>query len=131
MRASSHASNRRAADVPASALRDPARDVTPAGTPRCKNAGTHVREQGGKARNNPAVRTAAAQNLRAQTLGAGPRAAIPRQLTWLGARAAARDSAGPAAAAAHGPARWSGSAGSTASAATALLPRVSDAASTW
>ena len=42
---------RRRAD---SALRDPARDATPSGTPRCKNAGTNVHAEARKARSNPA-----------------------------------------------------------------------------
>jgi hypothetical protein len=35
--------NASAGAAPDNALRDPARDVTPSGTPHCKNAGTNVR----------------------------------------------------------------------------------------
>lgn len=70
-----------AAVAPDTALHDPARDVTPSGTPHCKNAGTNVHGELRNARSNPADHRAASQNLRTQALGAGPRAANPRQLT--------------------------------------------------
>ena len=93
-RAWSCAHNAVAAVAPNTAPRDPARDVTPSGTPRCKNAGTNVHGESRKARSNPVDRIAVSQNLRTQALGAGPRAAHSRQLTRLAARAAARDTAG-------------------------------------
>jgi hypothetical protein len=41
------------------ALPDPARDVTPSGTPHCKNAGAKVQQREEKLRSNRAERTAA------------------------------------------------------------------------
>src|SRR4051794_19913147 len=76
-----------------SAPPDPARDVTPSGTPRCKNAGTNVHAGHGNGRSNPAVRTAALENLRSRLLGAGPRTTTLRQLTRLAARVVAADTA--------------------------------------
>jgi hypothetical protein len=67
--------------VPYSVLRDPARGVTPTGTPGCKNAGSNVRAAPGTTRNNPAEHSAAAQNLRNPALPVDPRAMASRQLT--------------------------------------------------
>ena len=73
--------------LPGNAPRDPGRDVTPGGTPDCKNACTNVHGEWRKVRNSPADRRAASKNLHPWTLRAGPRAANRRQLTRLAARA--------------------------------------------
>lgn len=80
------AASSRAADASAaagldSAPRDPARDVTPSGTPHCKNVCSQRRAPRQTTRNNPAEHSAAAENLCSQPLGAGPRATPIRQLT--------------------------------------------------
>jgi predicted component of type VI protein secretion system len=87
----SHAHNACADAALDNAIHDPARDVTPVGTPHCKIACTNVHGEWRKARSNPADRTAAPKNLRASGLCAGPRTANPRQLTPLAARAPALD----------------------------------------
>jgi hypothetical protein len=75
------------------ALRDPARDAKLAGTPGCKNACTPVHAALKPTRSNLADHTTGLENLRLATVCAGPRAAAPRQLTLLGARAVAADNA--------------------------------------
>src|SRR5438128_7484632 len=52
--ASSHVHNACADAAPGNALHDPARDVTPVGTPNCKIACTNVHGEWQKARSNPA-----------------------------------------------------------------------------
>src|SRR5215470_13970348 len=88
-----HAHHTAADAVPGSALRDPARDAKPGGTPRCKNAGTCVHGESRSIRSNPVVRSADSKNLRSVLLGAGPRPALPCQLTWCAVHATAADSA--------------------------------------
>jgi hypothetical protein len=73
-----HAAN--AAAAADTALPDPARVVTPDGTPRCKNAGTPVPAAPQTPRSNRADRTSVRNNLRRPKLGAGPRAPPTRQL---------------------------------------------------
>jgi len=63
------------------APRDPVPDVTPSGTPHCKNVCCTGRAPPQTTHNNPAEHNAAAENLRRQQLGAGLRAAPARQLT--------------------------------------------------
>ena len=79
--ASSGVADASAADAPDSALPDPARAVTPSGTPHCKNAGSPVHSARQTTRSNQVERTAAAHNLRSAELHAGLRAATIRQLT--------------------------------------------------
>src|ERR1700683_675285 len=90
--ASSHADNACAVAAPGSALRGPAPDVTPSGTPHCKNVCSNVHGEWRKARSNQAEHTAGPKNLPAPTPCAGPRAATPRQLTPLAVHATALDS---------------------------------------
>ena len=97
----------------------PARDAKPSGTPRCKNADTNVHAESRNVRSIPAVHTAASKNLRALMLGAGPRPAIPRQLTPFGVHTTAADTAAPGRAVAHVQKRWLDNAGSLADAASA------------
>ena len=87
----SHAHNACADAAPDSALRDPPRDVTPSGTPHCKNACSNVNGEGRKARSNQAECTPGPKNLPAPKHCAGPRAATLRQLTPLVAGAHALD----------------------------------------
>jgi hypothetical protein len=108
-----------AAAAPDSALRDPARDVTPSGTPHCKIAGTNVHGESRKVHSNPAARMTASQNLRSQALGAGPRATQSRQLTPLVVHAAACDTADSVPAGVPGHAPSLETAGSPANDATA------------
>jgi hypothetical protein len=68
-------------DAADTALPDPARSVTPVGTPRCKNAGTPVPAARRTPRSNRADRTSVRKNLRRPWLGAGPRTPLTRQLT--------------------------------------------------
>lgn len=63
--------------------RDPGRDVTPDGTPHCKNVGSHARGPRRTKRNNPAEHNAAAENLGSQELGAGLRTTPTQQLTLV------------------------------------------------
>ncbi len=70
-----------AADAADTALPDPARVVTPDGTPCCKNAGTPAPAARRTRRSNRADRTSGRKNLRRPWLGAGPRAPPTRQLT--------------------------------------------------
>src|SRR5882724_7959945 len=69
-----------AADAADTALPDPARVVTPDGTPRCKNAGTPAPAAPRTRRSNRADRTSVRKNLRRPKLSAGPRAPPTRQL---------------------------------------------------
>jgi hypothetical protein len=69
------------ADAADNALPDPALDVTPNGKPHCKNAGTNVYAARQKPCNSQAGGIAAANNLDAEALGAGPASSGPRQLT--------------------------------------------------
>lgn len=71
------------AAAPDSASRDPARAVTPSGTPGCKNAGTNGHAGRGIVRSNLAAHTAASKKLGILKLGADPRAALPRQRSSL------------------------------------------------
>src|SRR5271165_2109235 len=93
---------------------DPARVVTPTGTPHCKSAGTPAPAEPRTTRSNRADRTAALENLRADPLGAGPRAPpsplprlplprLPLPLPPPPARVAAADNADLAHAAAADP----------------------------
>jgi hypothetical protein len=61
-------------DASANAIRDPGRDVTPIGTPHCKNDGSRSRPRPRTGRSSLADRTNRPQNLRGIRLGAGPRA---------------------------------------------------------
>src|SRR5258707_253137 len=79
--AASCAANATVVAAPDNALRDPARDVMPSGRPHCKNVCSNGRASPRTKRNNPAERTAAAQNRRYPGLGAGPRATPTRPLT--------------------------------------------------
>jgi len=101
----SHAYNASADAAPDTALHDPARNVKPVGTPRCKIACTTVHAEGKKARSSLADRTAASKNLRRLPLCAGPRATLPRQLTPPAAHARAADAVAiaPGAAACRAP----------------------------
>jgi len=75
-------------DANANAIRDPGRDVTPIGTPHCKNDDSMSRPRPRTGRSSPADRTNRPQNLRRIRLGAGPRArekrlpARPRCHDW-------------------------------------------------
>jgi hypothetical protein len=69
------------ADAADNALPDPALDVTPSGKPHCKNAATNVRAARQKPCNSQADGIVAANNLAAESLGAGPPSPGPRQLT--------------------------------------------------
>jgi hypothetical protein len=60
---------------------DPARAVTPSGSPHCKNAGVPVRPSPRTRHNSLADGTSAPKNLGHNMLGAGPRAPPTRQLT--------------------------------------------------
>ena len=66
--------------VPDNALRDPGRDVTPNGTPYCKNADSHVRAAPRTICSNPAEHTADTRNFRQPALPDDPRARPIRQL---------------------------------------------------
>lgn len=103
------------------APRDPARAVTPDGTPRYRNAGRRVRPSLRTPRNNRDERTSAGKNLRPWALGADPRAPRPRQLTptALPAPAVAAGNADSGHGAALDLGYWHGSADWPASAATA------------
>src|SRR5580692_177511 len=78
--ASSRAADGDADAVLDNALRDPARDVTPSGTPGCNNVCSNERAPRQTTHNNPAEHNAAAENLRRQQLGAGLRATPTRRL---------------------------------------------------
>jgi hypothetical protein len=69
------------ADAADNALPDPAPDVTPNGMPHCKNAGMNVHARRQIPRSSQAGGSAAANNLGAEWLGAGPASSGPRQLT--------------------------------------------------
>src|SRR5262245_7869153 len=72
--AGSVAATASAADVAGNGPRDPARDVTPAGTPGCKSDGSFPLPRPRTGRNNPADGTNRPRNLPRIPLGAGPRA---------------------------------------------------------
>jgi hypothetical protein len=112
--AAPHAHDHDDDDVRGNALRDPAPDAKPSGTPHCKNAGRKVHARREKTHSNPAAHTDASKILRSLMLGAGPRATQSPQLARPDARATAADTADFASAAAHAPLRWLDSAGSTA-----------------
>jgi hypothetical protein len=76
---SSRAHDANADAVPDNVLRDPARDVTPSGTPHCKNVCSKARAPHQTTRSNPAEHNAAAENLRSHALGAGLRGTRIRQ----------------------------------------------------
>jgi len=120
--ASSRAHSADADDAPGNAPHDRAHDAKPSGTLHCKNADTNVPVGQGNVRNNPAVHTAATENLRARMLGAGPRTTTLPQLTPFAARAAAADSAAPESGAAPGLGRSRDTAGSLADAASVEPP---------
>ena len=108
-------------DAPDSALPDQGRDAKPVGRRCCKNACTNVHGEGRKVRSNPVDGTDRPKNLRRKAVGAGPRAAQPRQLTLLAAHAAAGDGAVTVHAVAPCPARSRDTAGSPSNAASAEL----------
>lgn len=117
-----------AADAADTALPDPARVVTPDGTPRCKNAGSPAPAARRIPRSNRADRTSVHKNLRRAKLGAGPRAPPTRQLTPplvqqpLPVLCAVADNAGLVPADAPDPALLPASAGSPGTVATAAPP---------
>jgi hypothetical protein len=78
--AASRAADASVAAGPDNAPRDPVPDVTPSGTPHCKNVCCNDRAPPQTTHNNPAEHNAAARNLRHQQLGAGLRATPTRQL---------------------------------------------------
>jgi hypothetical protein len=92
-----------------------------AGTPHCKNAGTHAPASRRITHSNRADRSPAPENLRSERLGAGPRTLPLRQLAPP-ARGAAADNAGLVPAGAPDPAALPASAGRLANAATVALP---------
>src|SRR5476651_2188279 len=116
--AASRADNACADAAPGSVLHGPARDVTPSGTPHCKNVCSNVHGEWRKARSSQAERTAIPKNLPAPTQCAGPRAVTPRQLTLLAARAHALDVASTARVAVACRSQSPDTAGSTANAAS-------------
>jgi len=120
-RASSSVHDDDADAAPGNAPRDPARDATPSGTLRCKNAAANVHAAHGIVRSIPAARTGASKNLRSVTLGAGPRATTLRQLTRFAVHATAADTAAIGRAAARAQYRRCDTAGSPADAASAEL----------
>jgi hypothetical protein len=77
----SHAHAASAAAAADTAPLDPARAVTPSGSPHCKNAGVPVRPSPRTRHNSLADGTSAPKNLGHTMLGAGPRAPPARQLT--------------------------------------------------
>ena len=117
-----------AADAAGTAPPDPARIVTPDGTPHCKNAGTPAPAAPRTPRSNRADRTSVRKNLRRPKLGAGPRAPPTRQLTPplmplpLSVLCAAADNADLVPAVAPDPALLPASAGSPGTVATAAPP---------
>jgi hypothetical protein len=79
--ASSHVHSVADDDALDNALRDPARDVKPSGTPHCKNVCMTVHAEWKKARSSLADRRTDSKNLHRSPLCAGPRATLSRQLT--------------------------------------------------
>lgn len=110
-------------DVADNALRDPARDVTPSGTPHCKNAGSIARARPRTWRNNPAGRTSVPQNLRSHVLGADPRASPPRQRSTAPVPADVVDNADSADDDAPDRPHWPDNAGSPSPVANAAPPQ--------
>jgi len=100
--------------------RDRARAAKPVGRPCCRNAGSMPRAAPRSRRNTRAGRTSAAENLRRDRLGAGPRAPPPAQLPSVPGSAA--DNAGSARGVVPGRARWSGTGGWPWPAASAAPP---------
>jgi hypothetical protein len=104
---------------------DPARAVTPSGTPRCKNAGRRAHPSPRTTHNNPAERTFAGKVFRRPTLGADPRALPSRQRPPpppAAAPAVVADNSDAARAAAHARSPWPDTPGSPSRTASAAPP---------
>ena len=117
--ACSHVHSASAAAAPDTVFHDPARNVKPVGTPRCKIACTIVHAEGKITRSSRADCMARSKILHGPALCAGPRATLSRQLTPFAVHATAADGVVTAPGAAVCRSRSPDTAGSRASSANA------------